>query len=333
MFRAGLFNFSKGELAPALYGRIDVAAYSAALRKAENVVVLKYGGVTRRMGTRLVYEISPPAGGWSSPEAGQRLIPFEYSIEQTYMLLFTQAQMRPAALGGMVLERGLTVEAATNTDPVQITAQNHGYVTGQEVFFSGVQGMTELNGRTLVVTVLDGDRFTVPVDGRTWGAFTGDTGGSINPDPPPAPPPPPPVPPPLPDPDPPIVTPPGGGGFCVADHMMILMADGSERPARDLVAGDLVEALHDRTWRRGPYPVEAISFVEADVVAYDFPSGRLVATPGHRVWVRGDWRRMDDLGAKPVGRATVAKITVESAHTYIASGVISHNIKQFEEAQ
>lgn len=211
MFRSGLFNFSKGELAPALWGRIDVAAYSAALRRAENVVVLKYGGVTRRMGSRYVYEIKPPAGGWSAAQAGQRLIPFEYSIEQTYMLLFTQAKMRPAALGGMVIETALTIEAATNTNPVQITAAFHGYETGDEVFFSGVEGMVELNGQTLPVTVIDDDTFTVPVDGTGWGVFTGDNGGVTNTEPPAPPPDPPVVPPPVEPPPPPEVTPPPGG--------------------------------------------------------------------------------------------------------------------------
>jgi len=325
MFRSGLFNFSKGELAPALWGRIDVAAYAAALRQAVNVVVLKYGGVTRRMGSRYVYEITSPAGGWASAEAGQRLIPFEYSIEQTYMLLFTQAKMRPAALGGMVLEQALTVQAATNTNPVRITAAFHGYATGEEVFFSGVSGMTELNGMTLPVTVIDANTFTVPVDGSAFGAFSGDSGGIVNAGPPPAPPAPPPVPPPVPDPVPPAVTPPR---YCVTDDALILMDDGTERAARDLVAGDMLWTRHEETFVEGRYPIEAIDFAEEDILVVVLETGPLFGTPDHRVWTVDGWQTLRELCGVPAGRARVAKITVADAHTYISNGALSHNIKQ-----
>ena len=112
--------------------------------------------------------------------------------------------MRPAALGGMVLSEALTVEAATQTNPVQITASFHGLATDDEVFFRDVEGMVELNGRTLTVTVLDDDTFTVPLDGTQFGALTGDDGGVVRsaaPDPDPTPPtvPPPVEPPPPPD--------------------------------------------------------------------------------------------------------------------------------------
>lgn len=326
MFRSGLFNFSKGELAPALYGRVDVAAYSAALRRAENVVILKYGGVTRRMGSRFVYEIKAPVGGWSSADAGQRLIPFEFSIEQTYMLLFTQAKMRPAALGGMVLEKALTIQAAANSNPVIIVANFHGFATGDEVFFSGVAGMEELNGMTLPVTVIDINQFTVPVNGIGWGVFTGDTGGTINPAPPAPTPPPPPVPDPIPEPDPPYVTPPR---YCVTDDALILMADGTERPARDLVVGDLLWTRHEDTLAPGSYPIEAIDFAEEDILVVVLPgTGPLFGTPDHRVWTFEGWQTLRDLCGVPAGRARVAKITVEDAHTYISNGALSHNIKQ-----
>jgi hypothetical protein len=325
MFRSGLFNFSKGELAPALYGRVDVAAYSAALRRAENVVVLKYGGVTRRMGSRFVYEIKAPAGGWSSAEAGQRLIPFEYSIEQTYMLLFTQAKMRPAALGGMVLEQGLTVQAATKTNPVRITANYHGYANGDEVFFAGVVGMVELNGQTLPVTVIDASTFSVPVDGTRYGAFVSDSGGVINPGPPPPPPDPPVVPPPIVDPDPPYVTPPR---YCVTDDALIMMADGTQRPARDLVVGDMLWTVHEETMVAGDYPIEAIDFADEDILVVVLSSGPLFGTPDHRVLTLAGWQTLRDLCGVPAGRARVAKITVTDAHTYISNGALSHNIKQ-----
>lgn len=193
-------NFSKGVLSKELWGRIDIGPYTAAVRRGDNVVVLKYGGLTKRPGTRIVYEIK---------DGPKRLIPFEGAYEASYALLMGQGNMRLGALGGMVLEEQLTVQGATNTNPVVITAALHGYSTGDEVFFDGVKGMTQLNGRTLPVTVIDANSFSLPVDGTTWGAFAGDEGGVTRTEPPAPPPEPPVVPPPVPPVRPPTV---GGGG-------------------------------------------------------------------------------------------------------------------------
>ena len=202
-YRVGQYNFSKGVLSKELWGRADIAPYSAAVRQAENVRILKYGGLSKRPGSRLVYEIR---------DGRQRMIPFEGAYEASYAMLFGQASMRLAALGGMVVEQALTIESATNASPVVVRASFHGLTTGDEVFFSGVLGMVELNGQTLSVTVIDEHRFSVPVDGRAYGAFVGDTGGITRTEEPAAPPPPPPVPDPTPEPPPPPVGGGGGGG-------------------------------------------------------------------------------------------------------------------------
>ncbi|WP_236709857.1 hypothetical protein [Sphingobium baderi] len=81
--------------------------------------------------------------------------------------------MRLAAEGGMVTETAKTVTAATNASPVVITIASHGYSTGDEVFLYGSTGMPEINRRILPVTVINGNSFSVPVDGAAWGAFAG----------------------------------------------------------------------------------------------------------------------------------------------------------------
>lgn len=198
--RVGLHNFSKGVLTKELWGRSDIAPYSAGIRQGENVHILKYGGLSKRPGSRFVYEIT---------DGPKRMLPFEGAYEASYALLMGQATMRLAALGGVVVEPALTVESATRTNPVVLRASFHGYATGDEVFLTGVIGMDELNGRVLPVTVIDEHHFSVAVDGRAFGAFIGDIGGVVRIEeavPPPAPPP---VPPPSPPPPPP---PTGGGG-------------------------------------------------------------------------------------------------------------------------
>ncbi len=199
--RVGLYNFSKGVLSKELWGRVDIAPYNAAVRQGSNVLVLKYGGLTKRPGTRLVYEIK---------DGPKRLIPFEGAYEASYAMLMGQANMRLAALGGMVLEQALTVQAVSTTNPAIITAAFHGFSTGDEVFFTGVQGAVGLNGRAFSVTVLSANTFSIPVDGAAIGVLTGDEGGVVRSSAPAPAPAPPPVPDPTPPAEPPVV---GGGGW------------------------------------------------------------------------------------------------------------------------
>lgn len=202
-YRVAHVNFSKGELADELLGRFDVAAYNAGLKRARNVVILKYGGVTKRPGTRLVAEVYDA----SEPT---RLIPFQFSLEQAYALEMGQGYMRPAALGGIVLNEELAVTGITKANPAEITVPFHGYSTNDQVILSGQEGMTEINGRILTVLASTGDNsFTVDLDSRGFGTWAGSSGGITRteaPDPDPAPPVVPPVSPP--PPPPPV----GGGG-------------------------------------------------------------------------------------------------------------------------
>jgi hypothetical protein len=206
-FRTGQANFSKGEFAPELQGRIDVAMYQAGAARLRNVIIKKYGGVEKRPGTRIVAEVFDA----TKPV---RLLPFQFSIEQTYVLEMGQGYMRPAALGGMVIEDKLTIQAATRTNPLQITAPYHGYSVGDWVFFGDdINGMVELRGRIAkVVSVADASHFSVDIDASAFSAYTSDSGGITRSDPPPAPPAPPPVPPVSPPPPPPPVGGGGGGG-------------------------------------------------------------------------------------------------------------------------
>jgi len=198
MLRAGSFNFSKGEISDELVARVDVPTYAAALKRARNVVILKYGGVAKRPGTRFVAEVFDQ----THPS---RLMPFQFSLTQTYALEMGQGYMRPLALGGMVIEDKLTVQAVTLGATTTIQANYHAYSVGDQVFFDGVQGATGLNGKMgRVLSVPDANHFVVDIDSRTFGARTGDTGGTIRSAPPPPPPPPPAVPDVVPPPDPPI---------------------------------------------------------------------------------------------------------------------------------
>lgn len=198
-------NFSRGEIAPALYGRFDVDAWNAGLKTARNVVVLKYGGVTKRPGTRLVAEVIDA----SQPT---RLIPFQFSLTQTYALEMGQGYMAPVANGGRVLETELAITAITNASNAQVTAAFHGYSVGNLAYIAGVAGEIGdlLNGRFWsVATVVDDNNFTIDVSTVGLDPFTSATGGITRVGAPDPDPPPPTVPPVVVPPEPPGV---GGGG-------------------------------------------------------------------------------------------------------------------------
>ena len=322
MFRAGQVNFSKGEIAPRLYGRFDVEAYAAALKRARNMIVMKYGGVTKRPGTRLVAEVLDA----SRPV---RLVPFQFSLTQTYALEFGHGYVRPCAAGGVVLADELVLANVSNEAQAELTAAYHGYAEGDQVYLTGISGSIgeRLNGRFWrVVEVVDADRFIIDADTSALDVFTGATGGIVRTAPPAPDPATPPVPPAAPQPEPPA-TGGGGGGFCVAADTMILMADGSEREALALNEGDRVMTRHEVAMEWGVYPVAAVEIVEDEVMAAVIEGRRLVATPGHRLWTPAKgWHEMRSIGT-PAGRALVVKIMVRHAHTYVSNGVLSHNIK------
>ncbi len=77
-------NFSTGELDPLLRARVDLQAYNNALEEATNVVIQPQGGSRRRPGTK--YLTSLPNTGSDSAANGVRLVPFEFSTSDSYML-------------------------------------------------------------------------------------------------------------------------------------------------------------------------------------------------------------------------------------------------------
>lgn len=82
-------DFTTGELDPLLKNRLDIAQYYKALDKARNVIIQPQGGAERRPGLQYIGQIPSAA----APEDGIKLIPFEFSTTQSYMLLFVHQRM------------------------------------------------------------------------------------------------------------------------------------------------------------------------------------------------------------------------------------------------
>jgi hypothetical protein len=82
-------NFTTGEVDPLLKSRIDINQYFNALDQARNVLIQPQGGIERRPGLQFIYELPSAA----NPQDGIKLVPFEFSTTQSYMLVFVHNRM------------------------------------------------------------------------------------------------------------------------------------------------------------------------------------------------------------------------------------------------
>ena len=93
-------NFSTGELDPLLRSRIELDQYNNALAKATNVLIQPQGGLRRRPGTKHILEL--PNSSTPSAGNGVRLVPFQFSVSDSYMLCFTHQRMYVIKNGAVI---------------------------------------------------------------------------------------------------------------------------------------------------------------------------------------------------------------------------------------
>ena len=139
-------TFAGGEISPAVAARTDLGKYGTAAAAVKNYFVRTSGGLSNRPGLEYVAEVKDST-------VDTMLVPFEFNTEETYALEFGNLYMRVVVDGGLVVDSGsqFTISGATQANPIVVTATGHTYSDGDEVFISGVVGMTELNGRQLLV--------------------------------------------------------------------------------------------------------------------------------------------------------------------------------------
>ena len=101
-----LTNFTGGELSPRLDGRNDLQKYPTGCKTLENMIVFPHGSAARRSGSQFVAEVKD-----SSKET--RLIPFEFSTTQTYMLEFGEQYIRFYKDNGQILSGGSAYEISS----------------------------------------------------------------------------------------------------------------------------------------------------------------------------------------------------------------------------
>ena len=172
-----LTNFTGGELSPRLDGRNDLAKYSSGCKTLQNMVVYPHGSSARRPGTSFVAEVK-------TSSAKTRLIPFEFSTTQTYILEFGNQYIRFYKDSGAILEANKTITGITKANPGVVTSTAHGFSNGDTVVISGVVGMTQVNGKRFKVANVATNTFELQdIDGNnvnTSSYTTYSSGGVAN---------------------------------------------------------------------------------------------------------------------------------------------------------
>lgn len=107
-------NFTSGEIDPLLRARIDLKQYENACEKLTNVIVQPQGGVKRRPGLKYITEIS-------NASSGSRLVPFEFSVTDSYMLVFTNNQMAVFKDGALITNINGSGNSYLDTSSVGLT--------------------------------------------------------------------------------------------------------------------------------------------------------------------------------------------------------------------
>ena len=101
-----LTSFVSGEFSPKMDGRTDFEKYSSGAKTLENFLVHAQGAATRRVGTQFIAEVKSSA-------AKTRLIPFEFSTTQTYILEFGNTYIRFYKDKGQILDSGSAYEISS----------------------------------------------------------------------------------------------------------------------------------------------------------------------------------------------------------------------------
>ena len=174
---AALNSFVSGEFSAKMDGRTDFEKYASGCKTLENMLVHPQGAAARRVGTQFIAEVK-------TSSLKTRLIPFEFSTTQTYVLEFGNTYIRMFKDKGQITESDVTVSGITQANPAVVTASSHGFSNGDFVIITGVVGMTQVNGKTFKVADKTTNTFELQdVDGTdiNSSAFTAySSGGDAN---------------------------------------------------------------------------------------------------------------------------------------------------------
>ena len=167
-----------GEWTPLLDGRTDIQGYSASAYKLENWIPLIQGPATRRGGTGFVRQVKDTTDRtWLMPFVLSRTDSVQIEFGDVYCRFYVN---RAAVVTGSTK----TITGITAASPCVVSATAHGYSNGQDVFITGVVGMTEVNNRWFRVASANTNDFeltTIHGDNVVGSSYTAySSGGTID---------------------------------------------------------------------------------------------------------------------------------------------------------
>lgn len=174
----GQYSFNAGEWSPYLLGRQDLENYNNSSFINQNFIPMTQGGLTRRPGS--LFLKTSKFGG----DRECKLFRFEFGVEQTYMLEFGHLYIRFFTNNSILTSSSKTITAITEADPGVITATGHGFSNGDRIHLSGIGGMTQLEGREVIVANKTANTFEIQdiygndIDTSGYDSFT--SGGTAS---------------------------------------------------------------------------------------------------------------------------------------------------------
>lgn len=130
-------SFTTGEVSPRLRGRVDLSQYNNGCRTLQNFTIQPHGGVSRRTGSEYVAEVDNSSNA-------TRLIPFEFSTTQAYVLELGNQTMRFFKDQGLITSTQELTNGTFDTDLTGWTDNSSG--TGATAQSSGAAQLTGAGG-------------------------------------------------------------------------------------------------------------------------------------------------------------------------------------------
>lgn len=171
---APIYGFKSGILSRKLLARRDLKILESGCLQAENFVTQIQGAQEFRFGTKYIKltRMNLPA----------HFEPFVFNDDQSFILEFTDYKLRFYSQEGAISEDAKTITGMTNASPGVFTSVGHGYATDDEIFISGLVGVTGINGKYYRVVKINNDTYSLKdIDGNainTTSSGTWTSGGS-----------------------------------------------------------------------------------------------------------------------------------------------------------
>lgn len=167
-------NFTAGEISQRLFMHTDLTRYKNGVATLENLIIMPHGGVTSRPGTTFVAEAK-----YHTKLC--RLMDFQFSVEQAYVIEFGNLYSRFFRDNGQVRLTAQAITGITKANPAVVTySGSDTYANGDMVVISGVSGMTQVNNRQFTVANVNTGANTFELSGvDSTGYDTYTSGGTV----------------------------------------------------------------------------------------------------------------------------------------------------------